>query len=114
MSIKFFIVSNIPNAHTKSIQHPAIPAIPIRVLILFLIISLIFHFEENPIFLNIPFVVIFKLFFFIFGISVLNVSAGLSFSSLLHVIYVTSDTISTTTIATKKLLFETAAFPFGT
>ena len=112
-SIKLFKVSNIPNAHTRIIVHPKIPAMPMKVLILFLNTSLKFHLVENFIFLNIPFEVIFKLLDFTFGNFSLNVSAGDSLSSLLHVKYVTNDIRITTPIATNILLLENAAVPFG-
>ena len=107
--IKLFIVSNIPKAHTNIIVHSVIPAIPITVLILLRIISLIFQIVSNFNFLNIPFEVILRLFFFTLGIFALSVSAGLSLSSFLHVKYVTNEITIKTIKATKKLEISTLA-----
>ena len=110
--MKLFIVSFNPNAHVSIIVQLVIPTIPIKVLILFLRISLRFHLLENFIFLNIPFDV--NLLPFTVGIFSLNVSAGDSFNSDLHVKYVTNDIISIETSATITLLSSTTALPFGT
>ena len=80
---------------------------------MFLKISLKFHLLANLIFLNIPFEVIFKLFALTLGIFSLKVSAGESFSSLLHVKYVTTDISNITNAATAKLLGTTTAWPLG-
>lgn len=81
--MKRFMLFNIPTAQTIKVQHPTIPITPVIVLILFLIISLIFHLVEKGKCLNIPFVVIFKFLFFTFGSSFLNDSAGVVYQYLM-------------------------------
>ena len=92
---------NIPTAQTIRVIHPTIPITPVIVLILFLIISLIFHLVEKGKCLNIPFVVIFKFLFFTFGSSFLNDSAGFFLNSFKQVKYVINDIPKITNVATK-------------
>ena len=75
------------------------PTIAIKLLLLFLPISLKFHLVEIDAFLKIPFVVKLNFVFFTFGTSTLNASTADSFNIPLHDKYVTNVIINTTHIA---------------